>query len=176
MKKALITGITGQDGAYLSKLLIDKGYQVHGIVRRVALEDPDHRLWRLKPILNKIKLHAGSLESYASLFNIVQNGIRHAPPASSVRVRVYRDADRGGVEVRDAGPGIPEDALPRLFDRFFRVDAGRTRLADREHGHGHGLGLAITRAVVEAHGGAVRAENLAAGGAKFVITLPLGEA
>ena len=72
MKKALITGITGQDGAYLSKLLIDKGYQVHGIVRRVALEDPDHRLWRLKPILNKIKLHAGSLESYASLFNIVQ--------------------------------------------------------------------------------------------------------
>ena len=71
-KKALITGITGQDGAYLSRLLIDKGYQVHGIVRRVALEDPDHRLWRLKPILNKIKLHAGSLESYASLFNIVQ--------------------------------------------------------------------------------------------------------
>ena len=72
MKKALITGITGQDGAYLSRLLVDKGYQVHGIVRRVALEDPDHRLWRLKPILNKIKLHAGSLESYASLFNIVQ--------------------------------------------------------------------------------------------------------
>nr|MBU1328887.1 GDP-mannose 4,6-dehydratase [Candidatus Omnitrophota bacterium] len=71
-KKALITGITGQDGAYLSRLLIDKGYQVHGIVRRVALEDPEHRLWRLKPILNKIKLHAGSLESYASLFNIVQ--------------------------------------------------------------------------------------------------------
>jgi len=71
-KKALITGITGQDGAYLSRLLLDKGYQVHGIVRRVALEDPDHRLWRLKPILNKIKLHAGSLESYASLFNIVQ--------------------------------------------------------------------------------------------------------
>jgi len=72
MKKALITGITGQDGAYLSRLLLAKGYQVHGIVRRVALEDPDHRLWRLKPILNKIKLHAGSLESYASLFNIVQ--------------------------------------------------------------------------------------------------------
>src|SRR3989338_7969401 len=72
MKKALITGITGQDGAYLSRLLVDKGYQVHGIVRRVALEDPEHRLWRLRPILNKIKLHAGSLESYASLFNIVQ--------------------------------------------------------------------------------------------------------
>jgi len=72
MKKALITGITGQDGAYLSELLIDKGYQVHGIVRRVALEDPEHRLWRLRDILDKIILHPGSLESYASLFAIVE--------------------------------------------------------------------------------------------------------
>lgn len=72
MKKALITGITGQDGAYLSRLLIDKGYQVHGIVRRVALEDPEHRLWRLRDILDKVVLHPGSLESYASLFAIVE--------------------------------------------------------------------------------------------------------
>ncbi len=72
MKKALITGITGQDGAYLSRLLLDKGYEVHGIVRRVALEDPEHRLWRLKPVLDRIKLHSGSLESYASLFDIVE--------------------------------------------------------------------------------------------------------
>jgi len=72
MKKALITGITGQDGAYLSRLLLDKGYEVHGIVRRVALEDPEHRLWRLKSVLDKIKLHPGSLESYASLFDVVE--------------------------------------------------------------------------------------------------------
>jgi len=71
-KKALITGITGQDGAYLSRLLLDKGYEVHGIVRRVALEDPEHRLWRLRPILDKIVLHPGSLESYASLFSVVE--------------------------------------------------------------------------------------------------------
>ena len=71
MKKVLITGITGQDGAYLSRLLLDKRYEVHGIVRRVALEDPEHRLWRIKDILGKIKLHSGSLESYASLFDVV---------------------------------------------------------------------------------------------------------
>jgi len=71
MKKALITGITGQDGAYLSRLLLDKGYEVHGIVRRVALEDPEHRLWRIKDISGKVKLHSGSLESYASLFEVV---------------------------------------------------------------------------------------------------------
>ena len=72
-RKALITGITGQDGSYLAELLLSKGYEVHGIVRRVALEDPMHRLWRLRHILDKIKLHAGSLESYASLFNVVEN-------------------------------------------------------------------------------------------------------
>ncbi|MBU1932685.1 MAG: GDP-mannose 4,6-dehydratase, partial [Candidatus Omnitrophica bacterium] len=71
-KRVLITGITGQDGAYLSRLLLDKGYEVHGIVRRVALEDPEHRLWRLRPILKKINLHSASLESYASIFDVVE--------------------------------------------------------------------------------------------------------
>ena len=72
MKKvALITGITGQDGSYLAELLLSKGYEVHGIVRRVALEDETHRLWRIRKILKDINLHAGSLESYASLFNII---------------------------------------------------------------------------------------------------------
>lgn len=70
-KVAIITGITGQDGSYLAELLLSKGYEVHGIVRRVALEDETHRLWRLRKILKDIKLHAGSLESYASLFNII---------------------------------------------------------------------------------------------------------
>ena len=70
-KVALITGITGQDGSYLAELLLSKGYEVHGIVRRVALEDETHRLWRIRKILKDINLHAGSLESYASLFNII---------------------------------------------------------------------------------------------------------
>ena len=71
-KKALITGITGQDGSYLAELLLSKGYEVHGVVRRVAIEDPMHRLWRLRHILDRLKLHSGSLESYASIFNIVE--------------------------------------------------------------------------------------------------------
>jgi GDPmannose 4,6-dehydratase len=70
-KKALITGITGQDGSYLAELLIKKNYIVHGIFRRVALENEFHRLWRIQHILKKIKLHAASLESYASLAKII---------------------------------------------------------------------------------------------------------
>ena len=73
MKKkiALITGITGQDGSYLAEFLLKKKYKVHGIIRRVAMEDQDHRLWRIKHILNKITIHAATLESYASLVKII---------------------------------------------------------------------------------------------------------
>ncbi|MBS1853762.1 MAG: GDP-mannose 4,6-dehydratase [Acidobacteria bacterium] len=71
-KRALITGITGQDGSYLSELLLSKGYEVHGLVRRVALEDPDHRLGRLREVRDRLVLHAASLESYASLHRMIE--------------------------------------------------------------------------------------------------------
>jgi GDPmannose 4,6-dehydratase len=71
MKKALITGITGQDGSYLAELLLEKQYEVHGIVRRVAIEDPEHRLWRIKHIIDNVNLHAASLESFASIFSVL---------------------------------------------------------------------------------------------------------
>ena len=71
MKKALITGITGQDGSYLAELLLEKDYEVHGIVRRMAIENPEHRFWRIGHILDKIHLHPASLESYASIFNVI---------------------------------------------------------------------------------------------------------
>lgn len=70
MKRALITGITGQDGSYLAEHLMSLGYEVHGLVRRVALEDPDRRFGRILHILNDIQLHQASLESYPSIFSI----------------------------------------------------------------------------------------------------------
>ncbi|MCE9533047.1 MAG: GDP-mannose 4,6-dehydratase [Planctomycetes bacterium] len=70
MKNALITGITGQDGSYLAELLLEKGYRVHGMVRRVAIEDPDHRMWRIRHLLDKVELHSASLESFASVFRV----------------------------------------------------------------------------------------------------------
>ena len=71
-KRALITGITGQDGSYLAELLVSKGYEVHGIVRRVAIEDPENRLARLEAVRSSLHLHAASLESYASLHQVVE--------------------------------------------------------------------------------------------------------
>ena len=70
MKKALISGITGQDGSYLAELLLERGYEVYGIIRRVALEDPSNRLNRIEHIKDRISLIPGSLESYPSLYKI----------------------------------------------------------------------------------------------------------
>ena len=72
-KKALITGITGQDGSYLAEHLLSLGYEVHGIVRRVALEDPTHHLWRLLSISDRLNFHSGTLESFPALYKILRD-------------------------------------------------------------------------------------------------------
>ena len=71
-RRAFITGITGQDGSYLAESLVAKGYEVHGLVRRVALEDPGHHLGRIAQVRDRITLHAGSLESFPSLYQTVR--------------------------------------------------------------------------------------------------------
>ena len=74
-KRALITGITGQDGSYLADYLLSLGYEVHGLVRRVALEAPETRFSRIAHLLDRVTLHPASLESYASIFHILANTI-----------------------------------------------------------------------------------------------------
>lgn len=71
VKKALISGISGQDGSYLAEHLLSLGYEVHGLVRRVALENPEGRFGRIAHIRDRLVLHAASLESYPSIFNVV---------------------------------------------------------------------------------------------------------
>ena len=70
-KRALITGITGQDGSYLADYLLSLGYEVHGIARRVALEDPERHFTRILHLVDRIQIHSGSLESYPSVFSII---------------------------------------------------------------------------------------------------------
>jgi GDPmannose 4,6-dehydratase len=72
-KRALISGITGQDGSYLAEYLLGLGYEVHGLVRRVALEDQKQRLWRIQPFLDRILVHPASMESYQSLLAVLNH-------------------------------------------------------------------------------------------------------
>lgn len=73
MKRALITGIAGQDGSYLAELLLEKGYEVHGLVRRIAIEDTEHKLKNLRHLIGKVNLHVASLDNVLSLIKIVKD-------------------------------------------------------------------------------------------------------
>ena len=112
-------------------------------------------------------LHADPDRLAQVLSNLLENAVRYTPPGGRVEVSVHTLA--GGLElsVEDTGPGFPEGAQTRVFERFYRAETSRGRA-----GGGSGLGLAIVRTLVELHGGRVEAHNRAEGGAAFHVTLP----
>lgn len=114
------------------------------------------------------EVHADRLMLRRALGNLLSNALRHAEPATAVRVRVQTLADGVDISVANQGETIAPEHLARVFDRFFRVDPARQRSAE-----GAGLGLAITRSIVQAHGGTIRAES-SAGVTTFTMFLPRG--
>jgi two-component system sensor histidine kinase BaeS len=110
---------------------------------------------------------AGRLEQ--AIQNVAANAIRHTPPGGTVTLSAAPHEGRVLVTVADTGPGIPPEHLPRVFDRFYKVDASRAGTAIPS---GSGLGLSIVRAIVERHGGRVTARNADGGGAVFELLLP----
>jgi two-component system phosphate regulon sensor histidine kinase PhoR len=105
------------------------------------------------------------------LSNLVDNAVKYCPMGTRVVVRANRSGDRVSLVVADDGPGIPSEHLPRLFERFYRVDAGRSR----ELG-GTGLGLSIVKHMVEAMRGSVSVESTVGKGSAFTVTLGSFEA
>lgn len=102
------------------------------------------------------------------LVNLLENAVRYTPPASSIDIVAEGSPFTVTISVADRGPGIPKGQEERLFEKFYRVNAERAQ-------SGVGLGLAICRAIVEAHGGWIRAKNRGTGGAVFTFLLPLTE-
>ena len=103
------------------------------------------------------------------LANLLDNALRHTPPGGHVEVGAEGGGDEVELAVSDSGEGIAPEHLARIFERFYRVDSGRTRARG-----GSGIGLAIARALVEAHGGRIRAESDGVGkGSRFVVSIPV---
>ncbi len=101
------------------------------------------------------------------LLNLLENAIRHTGEGGRITIRTTRDGDGVSLAVGDTGSGIPPEHLPRIFERFYRADSGRSREAG-----GTGLGLAIVRHLVEAHGGTVRADSTVGVGTTVSIFFP----
>jgi signal transduction histidine kinase len=100
------------------------------------------------------------------LDNLMSNALKFTPEGGSVRVRARCEGDDVAVEVRDTGPGIPEDEVPKLFERFFRASTA-------SEVPGTGLGLSISKAIAEAHGGSISVESELGVGSAFRFTLPI---
>ena len=128
----------------------------HGVTLS-ATTDPD--LW----------LTADALRVEQVLVNLLENAIKYTQAGGSVCVAARRQDDKVLISVADTGIGIPEEDLPKVFERFYRVDRGRSRRLG-----GTGLGLAIVREIVEAHGGCVRVESTLGKGSTFSVELPSG--
>ncbi len=105
---------------------------------------------------------------YQVCFNLIENAVKYNFPGGKVEVSVRRDGDQVLLEVKDTGVGIPEEDLPKIFNRFYRVDKARSRAAG-----GTGLGLSIVRDTVRRHGGWVNARARNSGGSAFTVGFPI---
>ena len=103
---------------------------------------------------------------YQLIRNLLDNAHRYCPAGAKVRVRLRRRGRLACLEVSDDGPGIDQESLPRVFDRFWRASA------DRSDG-GSGMGLAIAASISRAHGGDIRVDSAPGKGSSFVVELPL---
>ncbi|MDF2815886.1 MAG: histidine kinase, partial [Paenibacillus sp.] len=108
------------------------------------------------------------------IINLLSNGINYTPEGGKVRVKVMsllgenQEAERIRIVISDTGIGIPKKDLPRIFERFYRVDKARSRSSG-----GTGLGLSIVKHLVELHGGTIRVESDLGIGSRFTIDLPI---
>jgi len=102
--------------------------------------------------------------------NLIENAIKHTPPGTRITLSARVLGDQVRVEITDNGPGIPDEALPRLFEAFYR--GGNNAVRPR----GSGLGLTVSRGLIEAHGGRLWVENVGGGGARFAFEFPVGPA
>ena len=112
-------------------------------------------------------IYANSDDIHQVIFNLVENAVKYNRPEGSVNVLLFRREDRVELLVDDTGPGVPEEKLQSIFDRFYRVDEARSGEQS-----GSGLGLAIVRDAVTKHGGTVTAENREVGGMRFRLSFP----
>jgi len=150
----------------LARDVLDLGDLTREVVSSLGIL-AEERQQRLQVVAAEdVRVSADRLVLRDAITNVVDNAIKYGPARSTIDVRVDADAEQATVTVRDAGPGVPAEHRERIFDRFYRVDEGRSR----EMG-GTGLGLAIAKWAVEANGGQISLDT-ATTGSVFRITLP----
>lgn len=141
----------------------DADFEARASEKRVTLQDSDEKLFA-----------PGDAELLRrALENVVRNALRHTPTGTTVSVETSRDGENARLLVRDAGQGVPAEALETIFEPFFRVDDSRDHASRDQTSGGSGLGLAIARRALLQHNGTVRARNLSSGGLEVELRVPI---
>lgn len=160
VRDLLLLAESGSSALQLEKVPLRLDLLTREVVRRLPRGE------RVTIDAEPVMVHGDDEHLRQLVANLVQNALRHA--TSKVKVNVQRRPPYALLTVEDDGPGVPSGALQRVFDRFYRVDSGRSRTQG-----GAGLGLAIVKHVAEEHGGRAWAENRTDGaGARFSVELP----
>lgn len=152
-------------GRALERLPVDLSAMLVGAVSDAHAASPEH-VWSLDLPDEPVEVIGDTARLHAVVVNLLANARTHTPPGTTVLTRLRSDGAHVTLEVRDDGPGIPEDLLPHVFERFRRGDESRTR-----SGASTGLGLSIVSAVVDAHGGSVSVTSRP-GETVFSVVLP----
>ncbi len=145
---------------------VDLAQLLVGVVDDAAVID-DARTWRLAGTARPTIVVGDRLRLHQLFANLLSNVRTHTPPGSTATVSVLPGQHEVAVTVTDDGPGVSDQALPRLFDRFFRADESRSR-----GNGGSGLGLSIVAAIVRSHGGRILASHAAGRGLAMTVVLP----
>jgi two-component system phosphate regulon sensor histidine kinase PhoR len=137
------------------------------LIRRDALARPGHPATVELHLDSDALLLGSETELHSICSNLVSNAVKYTPESGRVDIRWWTDPAGGHVEVRDTGIGIPVEHLPRLTERFYRVDAGRSRKMG-----GSGLGLAIVKHALQRHGGRLDVQSVEGQGSTFTCHFP----
>ena len=130
-------------------------FQAKGVALSLEAQDPLPQVWADEERVLQV------------LANLLTNALRHTPQGGEVRLRAFRQGEAVAFQVADTGPGIPEEHLPHIFERFYRVDKARSRKEG-----GSGVGLTVAKGLVEAMGGRIFVESRVGEGTTFTFTLP----
>jgi signal transduction histidine kinase len=153
----------------VSRTLFDLGSLARDTVTSLGILAEERRQQLTLDVEGGVLVNADRLVLREAVTNVIDNAIKYSPPASRIDVRVHVEGHQALLAVADQGPGIAAEHRERIFDRFFRLDEGRSR----DEG-GTGLGLAIAKWAVEVNGGHMTVANGVNGGSVFRIVLPIG--
>jgi signal transduction histidine kinase len=154
----------------LSRETLDLGQAARDVATSLGILAEERNQKLTLDTTSGVLVAADRLVLREAVTNVLDNAIKYSPDGATVAMRVERVGDEALLAISDEGPGIPPEHRERIFDRFFRVDASRSR-----NGGGAGLGLAIAKWAVEIHGGHITVTDRSGGGSEFRILLPLAQ-